>query len=38
MFEATTNPAAHAALKKAHAERSAALSTAWHWLFNNPRR
>lgn len=38
MFEATTNPAARTAMKKAHAERSEALSSAWKWLFNSPRR
>lgn len=38
MIEATTNPAARTAMAKAHTERSEALSTAWNWLFNSPRR
>lgn len=38
MIEATTNPAARKAMKKAHAERSEALSTAWKWLVRSARR
>lgn len=38
MIEATTNPAARNAMKKAHAERSEALSTAWNWLVRSARR
>ena len=38
MIEATTNPAARDAMKKAHADRSEALSTAWKWLVRSARR
>lgn len=38
MFEATTNPAARTAMKKAHAQRSEALASAWSWLFSRTPR
>ena len=38
MFEATTNPAARAAMNAAHAERGRAVSGFWNWLFGTVSR
>ncbi len=35
MIEATTNPAARAAMINAHAERAKAIQDAWNWLFGS---
>ncbi|GAA6191741.1 hypothetical protein NBRC116597_16600 [Phaeobacter sp. NW0010-22] len=35
MIEATTNPAAQRAFKRAHQERAVFVKTAWHWLFGS---
>jgi len=37
MIEATTNPAARNAMKKAHAERARVVASMWGWLFNTSR-
>ncbi|KHA53503.1 hypothetical protein Z947_3816 [Sulfitobacter geojensis] len=37
MIEATTNPAARNAMRKAHAARGEALSSVWAWLFRTSR-
>lgn len=33
MFETSANATIRNAMKKAHAERGAALADAWNWLF-----
>ncbi len=33
MIEATTNPKVRRAFQTAHAQRSAAMQSAWGWLF-----
>lgn len=37
MIEATTNPAARAAMQKAHTARGEAMSSVWAWLFRSSR-
>ncbi len=35
MIEMTTNPAAHRAILRAHAERGKAIRQIWNWFFGS---